>query len=351
MQTFASALKRGILGAGDHCGATCMGLFKKAPTGAERQFRARFSDERPAWMREGNLKATLVEGHQSLEVVGESFYQPSLWRLAGGQRRPEDYVHTAVSALLLVEDDNPYDPAAVSVWIDGLRVGHLSRDDAQRCRPGLLALQDKHGTPIALEGAIIGGGIRDDGPGKLGVFLYYDPEEFGLRRSRVPPPPGARMRTALSDALATDEADDCYDLSWLSDLPADDVRAIPMLRKLLAAEADVLDRHYMYAHLESALYRCRDAFTSALNEYDEACRYHDAEMEGITAACMTKWGKVPLLELYRQMAIRQQKLHAYGRALWWAERGIAIYGDDAARPEAVEDLRQRAASYRVKLGR
>ena len=45
-----------------------------------------------------------------------------------------------------------------------------------------------------------------------------------------------------------------------------------MLRKLLAAEADVLDRHFMYAHLESALYRCRDAFTSALDEYDEACR-------------------------------------------------------------------------------
>ena len=27
---------------------------------------------------------------------------------------------------------------------------------------------------------------------------------------------------------------------------------------------------------------------------------------------------------------------------WWAERGIAVYGDDAARPEAIEDLRKHA---------
>jgi hypothetical protein len=38
------------------------------------------------------------------------------------------------------------------------------------------------------------------------------------------------MRTGLTDALATDAADDSYDLSWLSDLPADDIRAIKKLR-------------------------------------------------------------------------------------------------------------------------
>ena len=107
----------------------------------------------------------------------------------------------------------------------------------------------------------------------------------------------------------------------------------------------------MLAHLEAAQYRCRDTFGSALDEFDAACRLHDSEMACIRAAFMAKWGKVPLLELYRQMAIRQQKAHNYQHALWWAERGIAIYGDDAARPEAVDDLRQRAASYRAKLSR
>jgi hypothetical protein len=49
------------------------------------------------------------------------------------------------------------------------------------------------------------------------------------------------------------------------------------------------------------------------------------------------------------MAIRQQKAHDYSQALWWAERGLAIYGSDCARPETVEDLRSRAAKYRDKL--
>jgi len=111
----------------------------------------------------------------------------------------------------------------------------------------------------------------------------------------------------------------------------------------------LLDRHFMYTQLEALLYRSRDAFTSALEEYDEACRRHDSEMDTIRQAFMAKWGQVPWLETYRQMAIRQQKAKNFERALWWAERGIAVYGNDAARPEAIEDLQERAAAYRAKL--
>jgi hypothetical protein len=105
----------------------------------------------------------------------------------------------------------------------------------------------------------------------------------------------------------------------------------------------------MYAQLETMLYRSRDAFRSALDEYDNVCRQHDTEMDAIREAFMTKWGKVPLLEIYRQMAIRQQKAKDYAQTLWWAQRGIAIYGNQGARPETVEDLRQRAAAYKAKL--
>lgn len=58
---------------------------------------------------------------------------------------------------------------------------------------------------------------------------------------------------------------------------------------------------------------------------------------------------MPLLDLYRQMAVRQQKANDYGQALWWAERGIGLYGSEPATPEGIEDLRQRAAAYRAKL--
>ena len=305
-------------------------------------------DERPSWMIHG-MEARLLDGGEDLEVVGESFHQDNLWYLVGDRRSPEQRVEMDICAVMVAEDDNPYDANAVAIWIAGLKVGHLSRDNARRYRPGLLALQEAQGMPIALQGVIVGGGLRADGPGRLGVFLRHDPADFGLRRPPLASPPEPRMRTGLSDAAATDDADESYDLSWMRQLPADDIRAIPVLRRLLADEKDLLSRHFMYARLEAVLYRSRDAFASALDEYDQACRQHDAEMDGMREAFVAKWGKVPLLETYRQMAIREQKARNYQQALWWAERGIAIYGDDCARPEALEDLRQRAAVYRAKI--
>jgi hypothetical protein len=299
-------------------------------------------------MRDG-MEVQLYEGREDLDVVGEASYQDNLWRIIRERRSPDGRVREEVYAVLAAEPDNPYDANAVAVWIQGLKVGYLSREDARRYRPGLLALERQHGKPIALAGAIAGGGMRADGPGRLGIFLEHDPVDFGLRPMQMSPPSGSAMRTGLSDALATDAADEAYDLSWMSDLPLDDLRAIKMLRQLLGRETDAIDRHYMHAHLQILLYRSREVFASALDEYDQACRRHDAEMESIRVAFMAKWGRVPVLELYRQMAIRQQKAKNFEQALWWVERGIAIYGTDCARPEAVEDLQKRAASYRAKL--
>jgi len=305
-------------------------------------------DQRPTWMHDG-MEVQLCEGRVDLEVVGEAGYQDNLWRVVGGRSSPDGRVRVDVYAVLVAEPDNPYDANAVSVWVQGLKVGYLSRTDARRYRPGLLALENRHGKPIALAGAIVGGGMRADGPGRLGVFLNHDPVDFGLRPMSPPPPTGSTMWSGLTDALATDQADDSYDLSWMGDLPGDDLRAIKMLRQLLEHETDAIDRHFMHAHLEALLYRSRDVFASALDEYDEACRHHDAEIDSIRAAFVTKWGQVPVLETYKQMAIRQQKAKNFEQALWWAERGIAVYGADCARPEAVEDLQKRAEGYRAKL--
>ena len=139
--------------------------------------RADYEGGRPAWMRNG-AQAVLLAGREDLEVVGESFYQENLWSLVGGRRSVEQRVRQEILALLMVEDNNPYDPAAVAVWIDGWKVGHLSRADARWYRPGLLALCQAHGKPIALSGVIAGGGLREDGPGRLGVFLRHDPADF-----------------------------------------------------------------------------------------------------------------------------------------------------------------------------
>ena len=181
--------------------------------------------QRPGWMRDG-MEVQLYEGRGDLEVVGEASYQDNLWRIVGGRSSPNDRVRMEVYAVLVAEPDNPYDANAVSVWVQGLKVGYLSRDDARRYQAGLLDLEQLHGKPIALAGAIVGGGMRADGLGRLGVFLDHDPADFGLRPLSPPRASGFAMRTGLSNAVATDEADDSYDLSWMGDLPADDLRAI-----------------------------------------------------------------------------------------------------------------------------
>ncbi len=174
-----------------------MSLFRKllrSQAPAPKRFGVPPHRDLPAWQPDSGIEVQLYEGSSPLEVVGESHYQDALWQLAGSVSR-DDQVSVEIFAVLVPESDNQYDPNAVSVWINGLRIGYLSRQDAERYRPGLLSLQTKHGKHIALSGVIAGGGMRADGPGRLGVFLHHDPTDFGLPTPTRPPPPGSRRRT------------------------------------------------------------------------------------------------------------------------------------------------------------
>ncbi len=64
----------------------------------------------------------------SLDVVGESYNREALEAVTGGPRT--EGIRTIKWASLVAEHDNPYDPHAVGVFIDGRKVGHLSREDA-----------------------------------------------------------------------------------------------------------------------------------------------------------------------------------------------------------------------------
>jgi hypothetical protein len=290
--------------------------------------------------------ATLLRGQDTLEVVGESHYQGDLWRLAGGSS--VDRVRFAVAAVLLPEPENPYDANAVKILIDGRLVGYLSRDDAAVYLPGLRRLMALHMSPIALKGQIVGGGQREGRLGMLGVFLDHNPADFGLRASQTTHI--GELRTGLSQAAATDLEDDSYDLSWYDELsgsrtPAD----VVALRKLLESEDDPIDRHFMFAELGKCLYKSRDAFASALDEFDAVCIQHDAEMDRIRPALHEKFGSVPVIEMYRQAAIRCQKARDWRGVRHWAERGLAVYGSGAARPEAAADLHKRLEYADAKI--
>jgi hypothetical protein len=137
-------------------------------------------------------------------------------------------------------------------------------------------------------------------------------------------------------------------MTSMGKLPDDELKAIVALRGLLADTAAPIDRHYMYSELEHRLYRSRDAFGSALDEYDAACTSHDDEMRSIRPELLARFGSIPLLETYRQMAIRQTKAKNWAEAARWAERGIEVYGDKASDPEWVDDLQRRADRCRAQ---
>lgn len=316
----------------------CMGFLKRL-----RSARDSSGDTEVRWQ--------LHDGDDDLEVVGESSYQDALWSHCGGSRG--DRIRCDIVAILVPEPENPHDSNAISVHVGGAVVGYLPRDVAARYVAGLRTLMSTSGAHVALRGVIVGGGYRDDGPGRLGVWLSHDPAHFGIHAPRpVPGRPSfvaGAMRTGFSEAWRTDDEDDSYDLSWIDSLPTADRPAIAALRALLVDEQDPIDRHFQFAELEKRLYRARDLYDTALDEFDEACGQHDSDMDSIRAAFIAKWGKVPLLETYRQMAVRKQKQKDWQACVWWTERGIALYGDDAARAEAVEDLLKRRNRALTKL--
>jgi hypothetical protein len=110
--------------------------------------------EAPAWPPPGPISAwptgdVQVQGsaiifdvdhRQYVDVVGESFRQENLERLAGGRTR-EGARNADHMALLLPEPGNPKDANAVRVILAaadggaGLMVGYLSREDAIAFRP------------------------------------------------------------------------------------------------------------------------------------------------------------------------------------------------------------------------
>jgi hypothetical protein len=305
-----------------------------------------FGGSPPARLRPGAvIQATIFQGSETLEVVGESNYQDSLWTIVGGFRR--DRVRHDCDAVLVPEPDNQYDRNAISVLVEGRLVGYLSREDAEVYLCGLKRLMETCDTGhVALEGQIVGGGDRGGRTGSLGVFLDHNPVDFGISTHHMT---GGTLRTGLSEAITSDLADDSYDLSWLTTLSGDDEEAVRQLRVRLKDERDPIDRHYMLCELESRLYRCRDARPSALDEFDTVCEQHHWEMTVLRPALVTKFGVVPVIELYRQAAIRCQKAKRWDAARDWAQRGLDVYGNQAARPEVVEDLHKRVAHAAAKI--
>lgn len=99
-------------------------------------------------------------GEYAFEIVGEASYQKALRAIAGAGK-----VRHECTAIIRLEDDNPYDNKAVRVDIDGRTVGYFAKADARRYRKQLA----KHGDiDCECDALILGGG---KGKPSLGVWL------------------------------------------------------------------------------------------------------------------------------------------------------------------------------------
>src|SRR4051794_685699 len=82
-------------------------------------------------MRPPSLPVVVVlEGDELVRVVGTSHYQDALLALSG--RKHDEEIRLDKVATFVPEPDNPHDPNAIAVQIDGHLVGYLSRDENRR---------------------------------------------------------------------------------------------------------------------------------------------------------------------------------------------------------------------------
>ena len=113
------------------------------------------------------IRPTLVEGRELVAVVGESHYQDALRAITGSDGR--GVVRHECEAALVPEPDNPHDPNAVMVRIDGRLVGYLSRADAVAYAPLVAGIAARGRTAVAE--AMVAGRGEESGTSNLGVFL------------------------------------------------------------------------------------------------------------------------------------------------------------------------------------
>jgi tellurite resistance protein len=107
------------------------------------------------------------DGGYHFEVVGESHYQADLESVAGG--RTEDGANCECVAMLTPEHDNPYDPQAVSVNVNGHKVGYLPRNWAAKFD---VALASNGYAQAACKALIVGGWERGGNDrGHFGIKL------------------------------------------------------------------------------------------------------------------------------------------------------------------------------------
>lgn len=125
-------------------------------------------------MATSDASALMLHVGRGKEVRGELAHQSVLRRVAGslGPEGPADD-HRLVVAALAREPDNPVDPGAVCVLLDGEAVGYIPSERAPDYHP-FLAWARAEGYEHVLTRAHLVGGYELDGGGRASLGIYLD---------------------------------------------------------------------------------------------------------------------------------------------------------------------------------
>lgn len=104
-----------------------------------------------------------LPGGIEVKLVGESFYAKALAEIVGPSGE-SGFGGTMLWASVVPEPQNPYDPNAVGIVINGKKVGHLSRENAVVFGPVALKIIEL-GFDVQCAATIVGG------RGRFGVVL------------------------------------------------------------------------------------------------------------------------------------------------------------------------------------
>jgi hypothetical protein len=127
-----------------------------------------------------------------IEIVGESYCQKELQRIAGPPAADGKSHRCGVT--LRREPDNKYDKNAVRVEVMGLQVGHVARLTAARLSP---AMQVYCGGALEANSVIVGGWDDGSSQGLYGIRVWLTTAD--LVRIRVDPKDVRRNRTYQED--------------------------------------------------------------------------------------------------------------------------------------------------------
>ena len=117
------------------------------------------------------LQVPAINVGAQVDIVGEQHYQDALETLAAG-RNAFGTRRRLLTAALVREPDNQYDPNAVRLEAAGATVGHLSREDAPRFHTVIDRLA-RAGIPATCRAMLTGGWDRGSADrGYIGIKIF-----------------------------------------------------------------------------------------------------------------------------------------------------------------------------------